>query len=204
VGCHDGDIRIWDRPTESADGHVLPEGWLGREHVGSLAFGDGGRFLAWADWAGTVRIRDLTWPASERTRVFVSDGDGPASVAFLPDGGVLASSSQDGTVRMWHIDRPNSPPIVLRGKLGGQLLFVYTSAIAFSPDGKWLASGSRSGRIHLRMARTSDLAELVCQKVARNLTRDEWDQFVGAGIVYESTCSDLPPGDGIQTADSSH
>jgi hypothetical protein len=34
--------------------------------------------------------------------------------------------------------------------------------------------------------------EMVCQKVWRNLTQEEWKQFVGEDIVYERTCSELP------------
>ena len=36
------------------------------------------------------------------------------------------------------------------------------------------------------------LAELVCDKVWRNLTLDEWHQFVGEDIPYERTCPNLP------------
>ena len=43
---------------------------------------------------------------------------------------------------------------------------------------------------------TEGLSELVCQKVRRNLTMEEWRQFVGADIPYERTCPGLPAGEG--------
>jgi hypothetical protein len=33
---------------------------------------------------------------------------------------------------------------------------------------------------------------MVCTKVDRNLTMGEWQQFVGADILYERTCPNLP------------
>ena len=34
----------------------------------------------------------------------------------------------------------------------------------------------------------------VCQSVGRNLTRGEWDEFVGEFAAYRSTCPEFPPG----------
>lgn len=42
----------------------------------------------------------------------------------------------------------------------------------------------------------------VCRVVNRNLLLTEWRQVMGPDRAYESTCPDLPPGDGV-TADAS-
>ena len=34
----------------------------------------------------------------------------------------------------------------------------------------------------------------VCQSVGRNLTRAEWDEYVGDLAAYRSTCPEFPPG----------
>ena len=39
---------------------------------------------------------------------------------------------------------------------------------------------------------TKGLAETACKKVWRNLTKAEWNQFVGADIPYQRTCPHLP------------
>jgi hypothetical protein len=39
---------------------------------------------------------------------------------------------------------------------------------------------------------TDGLANLVCEKVWRNLTLEEWRQFVAEDIPYERTCPNLP------------
>lgn len=38
--------------------------------------------------------------------------------------------------------------------------------------------------------------ERACRVANRNLSRSEWDQFIGAGRSYRRTCAAFPPGEG--------
>ena len=60
------------------------------------------------------------------------------SVAFSPGGSILASGSEDGTVRLWDVES-RKQIATLEGS--------YT--VVFSPDGSALASGSRDGTVKL-------------------------------------------------------
>jgi WD40 repeat protein len=64
------------------------------------------------------------------------------SVAFSPDGRLLASGSGDNTIKLWDV-ASGSEVRTLTGHTKG------VNSVAFSPDGRLLASGSGDGTIRL-------------------------------------------------------
>lgn len=92
-------------------------------------------------------------------------------VAFDAGGERLASSSTDGTVRIWDVESADEVA-VLRGHRGR-----VTSA-AFSPDGTRLASISADGTVRVWALELDELIDLAEQRLTRDLTDDECRRYL--------------------------
>jgi WD40 repeat protein len=133
---------------------------FGQGRIRALSFSRNGKYLAVARDAGIADLFDVG--RAEVLRRLTSDKDGAAvldlvgkpgqedssdagtemtSLAFTPDGQILATASNDGTARLWE------------ARSGRQLLTVrhgsHVVSVAFSPDGKLLATGSADGKLRL-------------------------------------------------------
>jgi WD40 repeat protein len=109
-------------------------------------------------------------------------------LVFSKDGGRLMTGSTDGAARVWE---PLTGREVARLQARSPVL-----AIAMSPDGKYLATGSDDGVVRTWFLRPGDLIGEACSRVTRNLTREEWSQFL-PDEPYAATCPNLP-GDGTE------
>ncbi|MGW8777786.1 nSTAND1 domain-containing NTPase [Streptomyces sp. NPDC055796] len=133
-----------------------PLGWFGQQaDVHGIVFSPDGRFLAGAVGGNGNNAIDrnvLLWDVTEPGRpqglsgAQVSDRGVLMSLAFAPDGRLLATGSADGVVRLWNTADP-ARGITLAGSLTAHQNLV--GALAFSPDGRTLASGAADTTVRL-------------------------------------------------------
>ena len=97
--------------------------------------GQDGRVALWR--AGSDRPVRVMGPGGE-------GHDAPvAALAASPDGTLVASAGWDRVVRIWRLDAPGAPPVVLEGHEDN------VNAVAFLPGGEIIASAGQDGALRL-------------------------------------------------------
>jgi len=174
-----GQIRLWDARTGSAVGAPWLAPGSNSAICSSLAFTPYGGRLAAGDHDGIVTLWDVE---SAKPIGRLARHTGPVTdVAFSPDDRVLVSSSLDGTVILWDVESDRQVGEPLRAHVGP------VNAVAFSPDGKTLVSAGDDHRVIRWNADLESWTEQACAIANRNLTAEEWQQYL-PNIPYRETC----------------
>jgi WD40 repeat protein len=105
------------------------------------------------------------------------------SAEFNREGRLLLTASQDTTARLWDTTRWQE---LVRLKTNG---IVYKAH--FSPDESLLVTASGEGQARVWITPTADLAATACSRLTRNLTEEEWRQYLGSEP-YATTCKLAP------------
>ncbi|MEZ2229879.1 MAG: trypsin-like peptidase domain-containing protein [Microcoleus sp.] len=146
-GSDDKTVKIWNLETgallQTLSGHS--------DAVSTVAISANGEFLVSGSWDKTIKIWNLK--TGELLRTLTGHSGLVNTVAISPIaqipplskgglGGVLASGSKDGSIKLWDLASGQ-----LIRTISGKNLSVLS--VAFSPDGKSLAAGNGNGTIGL-------------------------------------------------------
>ena len=135
-----GTIALWD----PASGAAIDPAWPAHDgEISALAFTPDGRTLVSAGHNdGTIRFWDVSGQQAIIPRVTPTNQQGEVQDAALsPDGSILATAGEDGTIRLWDTKRQ----LPIGAPLTGHESAVYT--VAFGPDGTVLYSAGEDGTI---------------------------------------------------------
>jgi type II secretory pathway pseudopilin PulG len=172
TGGEDGVVKLW-----ATDGGGIPVSLAHGASINSLYWApDGNRLAALA----SDNIVTLWAVDSGSEPIRLEHGTLVRSVAWSPDGGRLATGGEDGVAELWAADGGGKPVRLEHGDR------VYS--VAWSPDGRRLATGDWNGVVKLWAADGHLLIARLCSLAGRNLTRTEWNTYIGADEPWRPTC----------------
>jgi WD40 repeat protein len=118
-------------------------------------------------------------PGLELNHILQGHTDVITRIAWSPDGHTLASTSKDGTLRLWDPETGESRRTV-KANAGS----IYD--IAWSPDGKILAIASHNGLVHLWNAETGGLSQVIePTRSSTSATLYKWSDLYKPDLLYE-------------------
>jgi WD40 repeat protein len=182
IGGSNGQVLLRD-PGDSERGRVAAQ--RGRP-VGGLAFSPDGRFLGASFGDGTTLIID----ASEGRPVgapLVGNSGIRASGSFSSDGRLLALGDQAGNLTLWDTASRQRIGDAIVAHAPSPQISTGVTGVAFVPHEPVLLTVGGDGALVRWELDPGTWAEHACEAAGRNLTRDEWDQYVG-DEPYRETC----------------
>lgn len=180
TASYDSTVGLWNTNNQTLVGKLHGH----EKAVTSVAFSPDDQEIVSASKDMTLRRWDVNsrQPVGE---VMQGHEERVNSVAFSPDGGHIVSGSSDKTLRLWDATTGQAVGVPMRGHEAR-----VNSAI-FSPDGEKIVSGSDDMTLRIWPASNNWAAEL-CNKLTRNMSREEWRVWVSAEIRYKAQCPDFP------------
>ena len=178
-------VMLWDANTHQALGPPL----LGHtEGIINLTFSPDGTVLASGGHDTTIILWDVVSHQPIR-QPLTGHPDRVNDLAFNADGRILASGGEAGQVILW--DMTSHQPLGRLLENGDRIWSVVFSSNP-EPEQQYLAWGGRNdGTIVLWRANPNVWRAEACQRVGRNLTRTEWERYLG-NEPYRLTCPNHP------------
>lgn len=181
VGCEDGKIYT---TTLSGNTELTLFKDMNAGRILCLSINKAATYIAAGSGEGNCMMFAVN--NANSSYAFSGHKSGITHVRFSPNSPYFATSSRDGTVRLFDTRNTEIPPIIF-GEHTGWVLDV-----VFSPDGKYLASCGIDKTVRTYPIQVNLMVQRLQDEIKRNFTQQEWDDFVNENINYEKTIATNP------------
>jgi len=177
----DGNVVVWNREHNSENFSIETSG----KNIKVVRFNPENNLLALGDADGTVELWDIS--LRKKLSEVKAHGGQINDIQFNTALKQMATSGNDKKIKIFNIKDPadlTEPPVTLADNAG------FVLVMQFSPDGQMIVSGE-SGEGNSVIGRPTHVDYLVCDicnKITRNMTQDEWNNYVAKDIPLEKTC----------------
>jgi WD40 repeat protein len=169
-------VHLWEVTTGKLVARLVasPDG----DPIDARAFSPGGKYLA-----TTIDKEVWIWNvATQQESIRLRHNDTVSDVVFSADGQYMAvENGSQVSVWVW--------------QKGQELVRLQhedsVTSVAFTPDDTRIVTASQDDTLRVWAWRSTDLVADACMRVERNLTREEWQTFLGRQP-YRPTCPDWP------------
>lgn len=152
--------------------------------INAFSISKDNKYLAMGDLDGNVLIFNLN--KMELMHRLTGHTARINSLDFSSDGRFLGSASNDGSVLIWTTSDFNLAPYTLKDN------DAWVVQVKFSPDNQALFATYVDGKIRRWPTSIESLASQVKTRISRNMTNEEWNQYVAKDIEYQKTIPELP------------
>jgi WD40 repeat protein len=178
----DGSVGVWDVANPGSPGRLATV-TSGDQGIESVAFTANGMLLV-GDKSGVVSVWDTTDPSHpDEVATIARHSSAVSGLAAQPAGDLIASASEDGTIRLVSIADPTQPVEVATFQNGGHF---DSPHVAFSHDGALLAA-TGSAALSLWRVSAADVIRRLCAQSAP-ISRTEWDRYL-LDFSYDPPCA---------------
>ena len=156
-------IGLWESDT-AAEVKLVPSTDV---MVNEIAFSADGRLIATSGSDSVVRV----WDASTRHQVIeITQPAVVRAIDFSPDLAYLLTGGADNTARVWNLQTGQELARIVQDGT------IYHAR--FSPNGQYVVTATSGNTARLWLWRRDDLIAEAGRRVSRNLTPNEWRQYL--------------------------
>ena len=157
--------------------------------ITALHFSSMDKYLAFGNNQGNIFVWDIL--QMEQVQPTLTGFRSPVTdLEFAPNERLLAASTTNRQIRLWDMQNTYDLPIILTD-YSSEYDKGWINDISFDPNGKYFITGAGDGYLRKYPTNIEEMANEICDHIKiGNMNDNEWTQYVGTDITYESTCED--------------